>query len=1192
MNSNQLEKYLRNRILVEIKANSLRKQLTEDQIGDIAIHLASDDNLLTEGFFSTIGALLGGGMTETKRFLAKRVVSFLGIPSGHPLSQPVTDFIARLPTKDIHAMYRGNPRMRKKLVSVLSDATVNAFRQEMPNIMALKGGSLGGPITDAMVDVVSTKEFKQSVMKSFEDALVNLPGSDAGDLETIRQDIEDLKKGVTDIAQGLKQQASPDKETAPEAPDEMPTTTKAKAKATDPLDSDTDNDGLPDGEENNIGTDPTSADTDGDGLSDGDEVEGAATPETTGEEDTAPEVLNSKQKIAKMKEFIRTLTGGKLGVAASKGKAGISWASLKSKSDYIDPIYAEFAKATTDEEKIQALRTGDIPYLTDAGFAHIEGLKKDPEDALRDAESAEASGNQAAAAGAATAAAVGGAEGAARAAEEAVEAAAESPAVEAPDPETPPEEVINLEEEPLSDDQLNRVLKNVIRGYNKYSKDKSKALTDKRLLRNLSELAVRLKSEEGYEEYRNLIDIMLNKKSSGTAKERATRKLIEEGGIDKIIAKASEVLGATQTAPEAEPEPELQTPEAEPEVETPEPTPTPEAEPTAEITPEPELEAPEAEAAPEPEATPEVTPEQEPEAEISEPAVDIIPPEVRKQYKSLERRLDFGNLSDEEEEAVSQQLEDLESKYPGVDQEPETVVKAPEATPAAVATQAPAPAPEPQVVRRPTSAKARTAAAQDVEAEAAVEDTEADAADAKADDLERAAENEPENKKLQKQATSARAEADKERVQADKAAEKVKSSSLETAEYELDLSPKVNSEREKLLQVISEVHPEGNMDLYKTNLNKYLDTQIDRFYAKGDGKASDSKFVKDGRKTKEQFIDEYVNKEITKLLKQISSDIKQSGSTAGRSYIFGMAAQEEDSGKDEPSQGFRQINVELYDDKTVVLSDRSMRGKIKRPTIAEGVLSELEWSGEASKGGPTTFDRIGVSTIELPAIPVDDIAKANWKTTSSSLKALLLDKIKILLMNSPDETSEMFDIENLVIMPADSAAGQQVSGIIDNRKTKEVTIDPDYTSPRGISGRKLNDYLQNIIKNVVVEGKVKEDKLLTYSKKLAKSAIRRKAFIDLIGYFKEKGQYEGGLPEEEDFPFDSRGTKTASYIRELLSNLGLATARKKETKDDIEDMDAEFEASLKSKAKKEVNEEVSVEEVFSISEEQLRRLLS
>ena len=45
MNNKQLEKYLRNRILVEIKANSLRKRLTEDQIGEIAIHLASDDSL-------------------------------------------------------------------------------------------------------------------------------------------------------------------------------------------------------------------------------------------------------------------------------------------------------------------------------------------------------------------------------------------------------------------------------------------------------------------------------------------------------------------------------------------------------------------------------------------------------------------------------------------------------------------------------------------------------------------------------------------------------------------------------------------------------------------------------------------------------------------------------------------------------------------------------------------------------------------------------------------------------------------------------------------------------------------------------------------------------------------------------------------------------------------------------------------
>jgi len=551
MNKNELESYLRSRILVEIKANSLRKTLTEDQIGDIAIQLASDDSLLTEGFFSTIGSLLGGGLTETKRFLAKRIVSFLGIPANHPLNQPVTDFITRLPTKDIYGMYRGNPRMRKKLVSVLSKATVDAFKREMPNIMALKGGSLGGPITDAMVDVVSTKEFKQSVKKAFTEALINLPDSDTGDLDSIRKDIQDLKKGVADITQGLKQQMSPGKEATPEAPSAETTPIKARAKATDPLDSDTDNDGLPDGEESNIGTDPTSSDTDGDGLSDGDEVgadtttpggdtdegklwtlywvqdgklmnnhpdylkggrvymssrqqiedkikefkqkvdyvgpyyigawqkgedgkydavgkimpmeehpdwltkppaeEPASKPEATGEEAAAPESLNTKQKVAKMKEFIKTLTGGKLGVAPSrgkegkKGKKGISWVSRKSKSDYIDPIYAEFAKATTEKEKIQALRTGDDPYLTDAGLAHIEGLKQSPEDALKDAQSAKESGNQAEAAGAATAAAVGGAEGAVEAAEEAVEAATEDPAVEEPSPETPDEEVIDLD---------------------------------------------------------------------------------------------------------------------------------------------------------------------------------------------------------------------------------------------------------------------------------------------------------------------------------------------------------------------------------------------------------------------------------------------------------------------------------------------------------------------------------------------------------------------------------------------------------------------------------------------------------------------------------------------------------------------------------------------------------------------------
>jgi len=249
MNSKELEKYLRSRVLLEVKANELRSRLDEEQIGNIALYLASDDKLLTEGFFGTIGALLGGGLSETKRFLAKRVVSFLGVPTNHPLSQPLTDFITRMPTRDIYGLYRGEPRLRRKLVHVLTNETISAFKREMPHIMGLKGGSLGGPITDAMIRVVDKPEFKKAVKQSFEEALIRLPASDTGDMDSIKRDLEDLKKSVADIAQSLK----------------------GRTKS-DPTDADTDNDGLPDGEEDVIGTDPRRADTDNDGLPDGAEV--------------------------------------------------------------------------------------------------------------------------------------------------------------------------------------------------------------------------------------------------------------------------------------------------------------------------------------------------------------------------------------------------------------------------------------------------------------------------------------------------------------------------------------------------------------------------------------------------------------------------------------------------------------------------------------------------------------------------------------------------------------------------------------------------------------------------------------------------------------------------------------------------------------------------------------------------------
>lgn len=65
---------------------------------------------------------------------------------------------------------------------------------------------------------------------------------------------------------------------------------------TDPLEADTDGDGLEDGEEvNSYNTDPTAADTDGDGLSDGDEVNEYRTDPTS--EDSDGDGLNDYEEI-------------------------------------------------------------------------------------------------------------------------------------------------------------------------------------------------------------------------------------------------------------------------------------------------------------------------------------------------------------------------------------------------------------------------------------------------------------------------------------------------------------------------------------------------------------------------------------------------------------------------------------------------------------------------------------------------------------------------------------------------------------------------------------------------------------------------------------------------------------------------------------------------------------------------------
>ena len=375
MNKNELESYLRSRILLEININELKQELSEEQMGSLVHHLAQRSELLNEGFFSSVASMLGFNRPgEVKRFLAGRTVSYLGVPKGHPLYNPLTNFINRLSVREITGLYNGNPRIRKKLVKVLTNATVAAFRREMPSIMGLTGGSLGDPITDAMIDAVSKREFKLSVQRSLEEALIGLPDSSAADIEEMRREYDErisrIERGIEDISSSLGGRTN-----------------------TDPRDADTDDDGASDGVEREIGTNPRRRDTDGDGLSDGDEigdVPGDDVP--TGEVPAAEESFDDTTTEGRyniMKEFAKSQfpdrkLSGMFPTPFGDKMQEKSYIYMGTNEATIRRTYNAFKAASTDEDKLEVLKKRN--FITKVGKGILDGSKTPtPEEALKKA---------------------------------------------------------------------------------------------------------------------------------------------------------------------------------------------------------------------------------------------------------------------------------------------------------------------------------------------------------------------------------------------------------------------------------------------------------------------------------------------------------------------------------------------------------------------------------------------------------------------------------------------------------------------------------------------------------------------------------------------------------------------------------------------------------------------------------------
>lgn len=364
MNKEQLESYLVKRVLFEIKINKIKNSLNEEQINSVIHELAADKQVLNEDFFSTVASLLGFDRKgEVKKFLARRIVSFLGIPSDHPLSDPVVKFINKLPVKDITGLYRGDTKVRRKLVSTLADGIVKALKREIPSIIGLKRGSLGTPITDAMIKVVGTSAFKKKVKQSLTKVFVDSKKSDLSDLEKIVG--SQRAKSIKDIIASLGASTAKPRDTkdteGPEGTEDAEDTEGTEGT-----------EGTENTEETGVAVEPQGTEGTGD-------TGQAGQTEEQGEEDS-PET--TEEKSALLKKFVKGYTGGKLGIIITdetgKQKRPRFLNSTRTEK-YIGRVYSEFEKVSTELEKLQKLI--EIGYITEVGAKYIEGLQNpNPED--------------------------------------------------------------------------------------------------------------------------------------------------------------------------------------------------------------------------------------------------------------------------------------------------------------------------------------------------------------------------------------------------------------------------------------------------------------------------------------------------------------------------------------------------------------------------------------------------------------------------------------------------------------------------------------------------------------------------------------------------------------------------------------------------------------------------------------------
>ena len=411
---------------------------------------------------------------------------------------------------------------------------------------------------------------------------------------------------------------------------------------------------------------------------------------------------------------------------------------------------------------------------------------------------------------------------------------------------------------------------------------------------------------------------------------------------------------------------------------------------------------------------------------------------------------------------------------------------------------------------------------------------------------------------------------------------------VEVEEYELSLDPKSEKNKKALLDTIEELQPEGNMELYQANLNKYLDRQVDRFYEEAEDKAPKAKSVKDKKKTEKEYAEEYVAKQTAKMLDVIKDKVSDKGSTEGFSYIFGRAVPTASEPETvEKKISYRQVDVVLDDDKTTVMSSRPPeKSKISRPKLGESILEE---------------ERKEIFSVDLPPIPVEDIPKVIWTQSTDEERSALARKVLELLKAKQEENPEsveMFDLgqdeetgtPNLVIMKTTLNLDNTVSGgVIDQRKVGVIEI------PEGALKNTYSMLARKYITKVedkkagIVPGMFNANKaVMDYQPEQADrlKGKRLKELADHLGI--DTSDFEFNMPFIVQYILEKTGDLTTSAPQVRDEPTSKAPEMSPEEEEAMEPSEADFAA-----IEKEEEEDVKgLEEALEISEDLLRRLLA